>query len=204
MTVDWQERYDQGDIPWEKGAPSPPLRSWLNRHPGTVRGLRLLVPGCGWGHDARLFARAGASVTGLDLAESAVKRARALSGPDDDGCRFLQGDLFAPDTWHDQRPFDGLVEHTCFCAIDPGDRDRFVRSCEQLIRPGGLLIGMFFPDTGNPPGEGPPYPCTVAELEHRFGPGFRLLAAWRPQVGYPGRVGCEYGMIRQRRESFSG
>lgn len=201
MSVDWQARYLARDTPWEKGAASPPLRAWLNRHPGIVRRRRILVPGCGWGHDARIFARAGADVTGLDVAPAAVTRARALTGQTDGACRFVEGDLLDGADAHRAGlgPFDDLVEHTLFCAIDPSDRDAYVAACERHIAPGGRLIGLFFPDTGNAPDEGPPFPCTQDELIRRFNPGFCLRAAWRPAVGYPGRVGCEYLMLWERR-----
>src|SRR5205809_421789 len=38
---DWDEIYRKGEIIWDKGAPSPPLRQYLERH--AIRG-RALVP----------------------------------------------------------------------------------------------------------------------------------------------------------------
>ena len=48
MPTDWEAHYQQGDMPWEKGAPSPGLVDFLASEP--VPG-RVLVPGCGAGHD---------------------------------------------------------------------------------------------------------------------------------------------------------
>jgi len=71
---DWKERYRVGDTPWDKGRPSPPLKSFLARR--RVEG-RVLVPGCGAGHDVRLLARAGAEAVGLDIVPQAIELARS-------------------------------------------------------------------------------------------------------------------------------
>ncbi len=64
-SMDWESHYQTGDMPWEKGAPAPPLSEWLSKN--KIHG-RVLVPGCGSGHDVRELARAGAEPIGLDLA----------------------------------------------------------------------------------------------------------------------------------------
>ena len=49
----WQEKYEQGETPWDKGEPSPGLVDFLADH--NLNG-RILVPGCGSGHDVRAIA----------------------------------------------------------------------------------------------------------------------------------------------------
>ena len=73
--TDWEARYQSGDMPWEKGAPSPGLVDFLaaNRN---LTGETVCVPGCGTGHDAREWAKANFSVYGYDLAPSAIQLSR--------------------------------------------------------------------------------------------------------------------------------
>src|SRR5947209_9506675 len=71
----WEQRYETGDIPWEKGAPSPGLVDFLAAHPKLPRGT-VCVPGCGTGHDVREFAKAGFDVFGFDIAPSAIRLAK--------------------------------------------------------------------------------------------------------------------------------
>jgi len=52
--VDWDEQYRKGEVFWDRGGPSPPMRQYLERH--VVRG-RALVPGCGRGHEVALAVR---------------------------------------------------------------------------------------------------------------------------------------------------
>src|SRR5206468_13065823 len=70
----WQERYQSGDMPWEKGAPSPGLVDFLAAHPDLPRGT-VCVPGCGTGHDVRAWAGTGFEAYGYDIAPSAIRLA---------------------------------------------------------------------------------------------------------------------------------
>jgi SAM-dependent methyltransferase len=187
MPTDWQSRYQTGDTPWEKGAPSPGLVDFLAVEP--VRG-RVLVPGCGFGHDVRALASAGAEVTGLDIARSAVEGAGRW--PKAGGERYLQGNLFdlAPDL---RGTFDWVFEHTCFCAIDPALRPDYVAAVAQALKPGGRLLAVFYLDPQNrSPDEGPPFEVSVAELDRLFLPRFTLQREWLPRHAYPGREGREW------------
>src|SRR5690349_19537326 len=53
MSTEWENRYQKGETPWEKGEAHPALISFLRRTPVAGRGL---VPGCGSGHDVRALA----------------------------------------------------------------------------------------------------------------------------------------------------
>src|SRR6185436_510590 len=86
MPTDWESRYRSGDMPWEKGAAHPALIAFLKSNP--VHG-RVLVPGCGLGHDVRALAATADEVVGLDLAPSAVRVAKAH--PAVGGERYVRG-----------------------------------------------------------------------------------------------------------------
>src|SRR5215510_15652577 len=73
--TDWENRYQTGDMPWEKGEPSPGLVDFLAAHPELPRGT-VCVPGCGTGHDVRAWARAGFQAFGFDIAPSAIRLSR--------------------------------------------------------------------------------------------------------------------------------
>ena len=76
MAKDWNAAYEDENLPWDKGFAAPPLRVFLAGH--SIVG-RVLVPGCGLGHDVRLLAEQGAQVVGLDIAENAARRAGEFS-----------------------------------------------------------------------------------------------------------------------------
>jgi cyclopropane fatty-acyl-phospholipid synthase-like methyltransferase len=190
--MDWEERYQTGDMPWEKGEASPGLVDFLAAHKELARGT-VCVPGCGTGHDAREWARAGFTVTGFDLAASAVKLSREHTATAGLTARFGQGN-FLTDTPPER--YDWLFEHTLFCAIDPGERENYVAAVQRWLKPGGmyLAVNYLIPDT-----DGPPFGTTRDELWQRFSPHFDLLAEWAPR-SYPNRTGLELMLWWRRRE----
>lgn len=180
----WEWRYQTGDMPWEKGAPSPGLVDFLASHP-RLPGETVCVPGCGTGHDVREWARAGFRAYGYDVAPSAIRLADERTRAAGLRAQFRQLDfLREPPPF----PFDWLFEHTLFCAIDPAERDLYVRAARDWLKPGGQFLAVFYliPDK-----DGPPFGATREELLGRFSPHFELLRHWVPR-SYPNRTGLEW------------
>ena len=186
MPTDWEERYRTGETPWDKVGAHPALLAFLKAEP--IRG-RVLVPGCGLGHDVRALAATADEVTGLDIAPAAVRSAKAQ--PAIGGEHYVRGDLFAlPKVMSGS--FDWVFEHTCFCAIDPSLRADYVTAVAGALRPGGHLLAVFYLEPGLDPGEsGPPFGTGKAELDSLFSPRFSLVKEWQPTATYPGREGRE-------------
>ena len=92
--------------------------------------------------------------------------------------------------------FDWLFEHTLFCAIDPVERDNYVRAVLRWLKPEGcyLAVNYLIPDT-----EGPPFGTTRDEQWTRFSPHFELWQEWVPR-SYPNRTGLEL-MLWWRRKT---
>jgi len=179
----WENRYQTGDMPWEKGAPSPGLVDFLSAHPENPRGS-VCVPGCGMGHDVRAWAHAGFAAFGFDLAPSAVRLASEAARAAGLNAQFQVADFLsaAPPML-----FDCLFEHTLFCAIQPAERDQYVSAVLNWLKPGGhyLAVNYLIPDK-----DGPPFGTTRQEQLERFSPHFKLLEEWEPR-SYPNRVGLE-------------
>ena len=179
----WESRYQAHDMPWEKGAASPGLVDFLATHPELRRGT-VAVPGCGTGHDVRALAKAGFCATGFDVAPSAIALAQQGTTAAD-----LNADFRLADFLHDAPPqkFDWVFEHTLFCAIQPLDRDDYVRAVLSWLKPDGRYLAVNYVDCGP---EGPPWPTTRAEQFGRFSPHFEPLGDWIPR-SYPNREGTE-------------
>ena len=196
--IDWNQRYQSGDTPWEKGRPAPPLLDLLRNKDASIWGDGpILVPGSGTGHDVRALAAEGLNPLGLDLAPLALEQAQ--THPKAGSETHELGD-FLDSAWRKGRSFSAIWEHTCYCAIDPSRRPDYAQACAGLIQPGGHLIGVFFL-TPNPPGEedeGPPFNTSIAELDERFAPWFVRTDSWIPTKSYPGREGKEWVAIYRR------
>jgi cyclopropane fatty-acyl-phospholipid synthase-like methyltransferase len=179
----WEQRYLTHDMPWEKGAPSPGLVDFLATHPSLQRGT-VCVPGCGLGHDVREFAKAGFAASGFDLAPSAISAATELTR-----AAGLEAKFSLADFLRDKPPqsFDWIFEHTLFCAIQPVERDDYVRAVLRWLAPGGTYLAVNYFECGP---DGPPWPTTRAEQIQRFSPHFELLGDWTPR-SYLNREGKE-------------
>lgn len=197
----WDDLYLEKTTPWDKGVPAPPLLEWIAANPGQIGG-RVLVPGCGLGHDVRaLAALPGVTgVVGLDLSPTAVALAEGFPKVGTES--YLAGDLFALAPDH-LETYDWVWEHTCFCAIDPSMREDYVSAVHGALKPGGHLLAVFYLDPyddEHQPGGGPPHGSSLEELSTRFEESGRFLIEHSavPGKAYPGREGLER-IVRMRR-----
>lgn len=189
----WEERHQAGDTPWDRGIPHPALERWLvdNKLPGPV-----MVPGFGMGHDVRAISATGVDVVGVDIAPTAVAKAEAFAKAGSE--RYVVGSVFSPPAeW--AGAFGAVFEHTCFCAIDPADRGRYAEGVARVLQPGGLLVAVFFLDPGVE--QGPPFGCTLEELEQVFAERFLFRSVEKEIPTYPGREGEEVFAVLERRTS---
>ena len=116
--MDWQAQYESGETPWDEGAPHPALLDFIAES-GPFQG-RILVPGCGKGHDVRAVSSAGKSGH-RPRHRSRQPSQRRRTFPKTGNEEYIVADSVqsAPDL---RSSFDWIVEHTCFCAIDPSMR----------------------------------------------------------------------------------
>jgi len=191
--TDWDEHYQRGELFWDKGAPSPPLKQYLERHP--IRG-RTLVPGCGRGHEVAMAVEHGLDAIGLDIAPTGITEARALYPQIAE--RFIIGNFFDPPA-EMRGAFDVVVEHTLLCALPPAMRDDYRRAIDLTLRHGGLLLGVWFINPALDPGEqGPPFGISVAELTALFREGYEIVDDYVPNVAFPNREGRERLRVLRR------
>ena len=179
--TDWEQHYQAGNTPWDKGAPSPGLIDFLQRNTSLARGS-VLVPGCGAGHDVRAWSQHGFSATGIDLAPTAIEKARAStpqSGASYRQWNFLQQPAFAS--------FDWIFEHTLYCAILPQERPLYAQAVCRWLQPGGCFLAVHYMIQDI---DGPPFGVDRNEILSRFGSAFELISEWVPR-SYPNRIGLE-------------
>lgn len=106
----------------------------------SYEGKRLLEIGCGIGIDLVRFARNGAIVTGIDLAENAIELARrnfsfhSVSGD----LQVMDGEqLRFPDNSFDAAFVHGVLQYT-------RDPTRMIREVRRVLKPGGEAILMVY------------------------------------------------------------
>jgi hypothetical protein len=160
----WNERYASGKTPWVIDRIPAALAAFLHRaEPGAV-----LIPGCGNNYEIiRAFDAAGFIVTAIDFSPVAVEQAK---GP----LTSLGERLFVADFFHhdfETTRFDLIYERTFLCALSPSRWNEYAARAANLLRPAGLLAGIFF--YGEEP-DPPPHPLSTLRANEIFGKDFRL------------------------------
>ena len=160
----WETRYRAGRLPWDaQGVPSS-LIDFLRRQPKPGRAL---IPGCGFAYEVRALHEAGWDVTAIDFSSAAVSRACVL-------LEELSGRVRLADFFRDELPgdFDLIYERTFLCSLPLSLWSNYAERTASLLRPGGVLAGIFF--YGYDP-EPPPHPLTPTTAAKLLGRDFRLI-----------------------------
>ena len=185
----WDTRYRQNITPWDAGRVPAALQRFVARHTG--RG-RVLVPGCGTGYEVRELARTGFDVTAIDFSEAALEAARRELGPLAHLVRFA--DFF--DFEGDAPPFDAIYERAFLCALPRRLWSDWARRAAQLLRPGGLLFGLFFFDDNV---KGPPFGIAAADLDALLSGDFERLEDEPVEDSLPVFAGKERWQVWRRK-----
>jgi hypothetical protein len=156
----WQARYEGGETGWDRGGASPTLLRMLAE--GALSPCRILVPGCGRGHEVVALARAGFEVTGVDFAPAAVEAVRARLEQEGLTASIRQADLFA---FHPEEPFEAIYEQTCLCALLPERWADYEHRLATWLEPGGLLCAAFMQTDS---ADGPPFACRPDAMRRLF------------------------------------
>jgi SAM-dependent methyltransferase len=158
----WEGRYQTGETRWDRGDASPALTQWLEQ--GAIPNGRILVPGCGRGHEVVALARAGHDVTAVDLAPSAIDATATQLRVAGTQAQLIQADLLQ---WTPEQAFDGVYEQTCLCALTPTLWPAYAARLALWVRPGGTLAILFM-QTGRD--GGPPFHCALPRMHELFDP----------------------------------
>lgn len=165
----WNSIYVEQESPrWNLGHAAPSLKHWLDTS-GAKPG-RVLIPGCGYGHDVRVLAEHGFDAIGVDFAPLAIERGREVLRDANGNWELRQVDIFdLPKT--DRAAFDYIYEYTCFVAVEPPRRPEYVQLKLDLLKPGGVIIGCFY-NHGRE--GGPPFDVTREEVLKLYEPHFDI------------------------------
>lgn len=102
-------------------------------------GARALDLGCGGGQATLMLAEHGYQALGVDFAETAIALARANAARAGSLASFQRMDALAPGEL-EADAFDLVVDNHVLHCVLPGDRERFLATAFQALRPGGLLF----------------------------------------------------------------
>ncbi len=160
----WSNRYEVGQTGWDLKNISPPLKAYIDQLQN--KNLRILIPGAGYGYEVMyLFQKGFTHVNYLDFSPAPLENFKK-NLPE-----FPEEQLFCDDFFKHTGAYDLILEQTLFCAIDPELRDYYAKKVNDLLIPGGKLVGLLFNRQFD---SGPPFGGTKEEYMRRFEPYFSI------------------------------
>ena len=165
----WDESYRDGPAPWDTGRPQPAIVR-LAGHDGFAG--TVLDAGCGTGEHALFLAARGHEVLGVDVAATAIARAREKAADRHLAATFLVAD--ALQLGRLGRTFDCVLDVGLFHTFDDEERRAYVDSLAAVTRPGSVLRLLCFSDAA--PGDGGPRRISQAELRSAFATGWDVVS----------------------------
>lgn len=192
----WEAIYQAGDAGWDIGKPAPPFVKLLKSKPDWLTDGKIICFGAGAGHDSNFFAENGFDVTAVDFAPSAIKSIEEYAKTNSN-LHALQADIVnIPNDCVEM--FDYVLEHTCFCAIPIENRPKYVDSVKKVLKPGGIIFGLFY-RFDEPDEKGPPYVTSEEEVKGLFEKDFEILDWQTPKQSHGKRQNRERFIAMRKR-----
>ncbi len=133
----WNNRYETQETGWDLKTISPPLKAYIDQL--SNKNLRILIPGCGSGHEAEYLLKQGfQNVTVIDIAPLAVDKMKSYLS-DYHNIKIICADFFTH-----TGEYDLILEQTFFCALNPDLRTKYVQKMSELLSKNGKLVGLLF------------------------------------------------------------
>jgi len=164
---DWNELYhnEVEKLPWYYDALDNDLEEEI-RILGVMTG-RFLDLGTGPGTQAIQLSKIGYSVTGTDISEGAIKRARRLSNK----VNFKVDNIL--ETQLNEEEFDFIFDRGCFHVLAPENRRDYVKTVHKVLAKNGFLFLKCF--SIKEPMTESPYKFSAKDISSLFARYFNIL-----------------------------
>ena len=95
---------------------------------------KILIPGVGFGRNARPFIEKGMNVTGIEIAETAIRLAR------ENGMNFPIHHGSVSQMPFDNTFYDGIYCYALIHLLNRNERRQFLKNCSDQLHEGGLMV----------------------------------------------------------------
>lgn len=96
---------------------------------------KILIPGVGYGRNAKVFIDKGINVTGIEISESAIRLAKENMNLD-----FLIHHGSVTQMPFDNSKFDGVFCYALIHLLNNNERKQFIRNCFSQLQENGFMI----------------------------------------------------------------
>lgn len=133
MSEFWEEAFQQKQMMWGEAPTTVAIEtSDLFYQLGYNK---VLIPGFGYGRNAKPFYDKGLEVTGIEISATAIKLAHEWLGQE---IRVFHGSV--DEMPFDQELYDGIFCHAVIHLLDSEQRGKLIRDCYHQLQIGGMMV----------------------------------------------------------------
>lgn len=148
MTEFWEAAFNKMHLAWGL---EPTQSATIARDTFIRAGVKnVLIPGIGYGRNAKPFLERGMSVTGIEISATAIELSRSRLGLE---IPIVHGSV--SDMPFDRRRYEGIFCFGLAYLLDARGRQKFIRDCYRQLKPGGYMVFSVISKEAPMYGQGP-------------------------------------------------
>ena len=190
----WDQRYVDNNIQWDLGTVTPIVSHYLKKND---RIGDVCIFGAGNGYDAIEFSNYGNKVYAVDFSNEAIKNLEKRAVQNKQKIELINKDIFDLTDMYSGY-FNMIFEYTCFCAINPDNREKYFDVAYEILKENGLLFGIFLPFDKEKYRDGPPFGVTMKEIETLSSNKFEIMENYYSDLSVESRKNREKVIILKK------
>lgn len=133
MTEFWEEAYEDKQEMWgfEPAKSTVLAKNFFLEQ----KARNLLIPGIGYGRNAKIFIESGMTVTGIEISQTAIDLARKHFGND---LTIYKGSV--TEMPFDSKLYDGVFCYGLIYLLNEKERKKLIRDCYNQLTDGGIMV----------------------------------------------------------------
>jgi len=132
MSEFWDDKYKQIGTQWTFEPAESAIQTYaLFKEKGFHK---ILIPGVGYGRNAKIFIDNGFEVTGIEISETAIRLAR------ENGLEYPVHLGSVNRMPFDQTLYDGIFCHALLHLLSQNNRRKLLDNCYNQLRQGGIMV----------------------------------------------------------------
>jgi SAM-dependent methyltransferase len=192
----YKARYRAGNTPWDIGRPDPNLIETLAQKP--IHACRALDIGCGTGDNSIWLAQNHFQVTGTDISDIAIAKAKEKALKNSVECTFLVGDFL--ETRIESPPFGFVFDRGCFHSFKSDEESQnLAETIAAHLENTGWWLSLIGNADEHRQGPGPPQ-RTAQEIVTAVEPYFEIISLASSRFGsnHPTPPRCWVCLMQKR------
>ncbi len=168
----FKKRYESGDTPWDIGKPDFNLIQTISTI--AIEPSKALDIGCGTGDNSIWLSQKGFQVTGIDISELAIQKAKEKASKANFKCTFMVIDFLTKKI--EGAPFGFAFDRGCFHSLNSHEeRNTFAENVAAHLEKDGLWLSLIGNADEQRHAPGPPQ-RTARDIVNSVEPYFEILS----------------------------